>query len=601
MKTKMIKCSILLLFLSVIVSNIQAQIITHGPFIGAVTENSARMYIRTSIAASLDIVVSTDSLFSGQMTFNGTTVAADDSVGIIDLSGLQADTKYFYKAVISGSDTSNVQSFMTFPVVGTSANFHFAFGSCQGFDTVPPTNEDIFDIIVADKPRFFLQCGDWGYPDTTDNLPIDSNFFAGNFQNIIETYHARYSGAQIKNMMTQVPVDYVYDDHDYVNNNSSRTSASLSTDGLPFREYQFPPSTRRNSIDAYYRFFPHYTLPDTSEGIYHSFRYGNIEVFMCDDRSARSPTLEALQDSGGTLYFNPPAGHSMLGQQQLQWLLNGLQNSTATWKFIITGVAFNKGYRDMISAFSGNNTIQQTIIPGLGTGKSAFAGIMDTWSAYPDEQDALINFCAQNNIKNVIWLSSDSHTSAIDDGTNAGFPEIMAGNLAKDNSQLAWLMANASLLPGVNQDFNVWNAGGQGLGNSNYENAYGRIYVYGDDSVNLSIIGISDTVIADLMIYSDTTAISSIARNRGFPGNYFELYPNPITDRLNIHLNNKEIIDANTQVIIADILGRKLMELPSRLHLNSIQTVNISKLNNGMYFLVLHTQKGNYTKSFHKQ
>jgi len=594
------KCSVLLLLLSVIIGNLQAQVVTHGPFIGAVTENSARVFVRSSIAAPVDIFVSTDSLFSSQMTFNGATIVADDSVGIIDLTGLQADTRYFYKAVISGSDTSNVQSFMTFPVAGTPANFHFAFGSCQGFDTVPPTNEDIFDIIVADKPRFFLQCGDWGYPDTTDNLPTDSSFFAGSFQNIIETYHARYSGAQIKNLMAQVPVDYVYDDHDYVNNNTSRTSSSLSSDGQPFREFQFPPSTRRNSIDAYYRFFPHYTLPDTAEGIYHSFRYGNIEVFMCDNRSARSPTLEALQDSGGTLYFNPPAGHSMLGQQQLQWLLNGLQNSTATWKFVITGVAFNKGYREMINDMSGNDTIQQTIIPGVGTGKAAFGGFMDTWSAYPDEQDTLINFCSQNNIKNVIWLSSDSHTSAIDDGTNSGFPEIMAGNLAKNNSQLAWLMANASFLPGVNQDYNVWNAGGQGLGNSNYENAYGRIDVYGNDSTKLSIVDVNGVVIADLMIYSDTTA-TGIARNRELPGNYFELYPNPITDQLNIQLNNREIIDANTQVIVADILGRKLIELPSQLHLNNIQTVDISKLNNGMYFLILHTQKGNYTKSFHKQ
>jgi len=535
------------------------------------------------------------------MIFNGTTVAADDSVGIIDLTGLQADTRYFYKAVISGSDTSNVQSFMTFPVEGTAGNFHFSFGSCQGFDANPPTNEAIFDRIILDPPRFFLQCGDWGYPDTTDNMPSDSSFFAGNFQNIIESYHARYSGTQIRNLMAQVPIDYVYDDHDYVNNNTSRTSSSLYSDGQPFREFQFPPSTRRNSIDAYYRFFPHYTLPDTAEGIYHSFRYGNIEVFMCDNRSARSPTLEALEEVDSILYFNPPAGHSMLGQQQLQWLLNSLQNSTATWKYVITGVAFNKGYRDVINAISGNDTIQQASIPLVGTGKAAFGGLVDTWSAYPDEQDTLINFCVQNNIKNVIWLSSDSHTSAIDDGTNAGFPEIMAGNLAKPNSFLAYFMANAdTLVEPIDQDFNVWNAGGQGLGNSNFENAYGRIDVYGNDSTKLSIVDVNGVVIADLMIYSDTTA-TGIVRNKELSGNYFELYPNPITDQLNIQLNNKEIIDANTQVIIADILGRKLIELPSQLHLNSIQTVDISKLNNGMYFLILHTQKGNYTKSFHKQ
>ena len=71
MKIKIIKRSVLLLLLSVIGSNLQAQIVTHGPFIGAVTENSARVFVRTSIAAPVDIFISTDPLFSIQMTFNG--------------------------------------------------------------------------------------------------------------------------------------------------------------------------------------------------------------------------------------------------------------------------------------------------------------------------------------------------------------------------------------------------------------------------------------------------------------------------------------------------------------------------------------------------
>jgi hypothetical protein len=41
----------------------------------------------------------------------------------------------------------------------------------------------------------------------------------------------------------------------------------------------------------------------------------------------------------------------------------------------------------------------------------------------------------------VIWLSSDSHTSTIDDGENAAFPELMAKNLGQTNSRLASLMS----------------------------------------------------------------------------------------------------------------------------------------------------------------
>ncbi|MCH8317604.1 MAG: alkaline phosphatase D family protein, partial [Bacteroidetes bacterium] len=495
-------------------ADVNAQTITHGPIISAVTENAARVYVRTSTATAIDVVLSTDSLFTSPTTFSGATNAADDSSGITDLTGLLADTKYFYKAVIAGSDTSNVQSFMTFPLPGTVSNFHFAFGSCQGFNTVPPTNDPIFDQILLDKPRFFLQCGDWGYPDSTDNMPFDSSFFAADPQRIIETYRARYSGAQIKNLMSQVAIDYIYDDHDYVNDNTSRTSSSYYDTILPFRELSFPASTRRNSIDAYSRFFPHYDLVDTSEGIYHSFRYGNIEVFMCDNRSARSPNLDALVWQDTAYFFITPPGHSILGQQQLLWLMNGLKNSTAMWKFVITGVAFNIGYRDLINAISGDSSIQAVDLFGMGTVRSALGGIIDTWSGFPADQDTLLNYCKQNNIRNVIWLSSDSHTSAIDDGTNAGFPEIMAGNLAKPNSQVAFFMANAStLVPEVNQDFEVWNAGGQGLGNLNFNDAYGRIDVYGDDSVKLSIIDVNGVLIADLVLY-DSSVVGIVSKRK---------------------------------------------------------------------------------------
>ena len=122
--------------------------------------------------------------------------------------------------------------------------------------------------------------------------------------------------------------------------------------------------------------------------------------------------------------------------------------------------------------------------------------------------------------ENVIWLSSDSHTSAIDDGENAGFPEPMAGNLRQTNSRLAWLMANAGPLmstfcpqSNLSQSFALWNAGGQGLGNTNFNDAYGRIEVFGEDSVRLSIVDTAGIVIAILTLQnSASAALPTVAR-----------------------------------------------------------------------------------------
>jgi hypothetical protein len=117
-------------------------------------------------------------------------------------------------------------------------------------------------------------------------------------------------------------------------------------------------------------------------------------------------------------------------------------------------------------------------------------------------------------------FSGDSHTSAINDDKNAGFPELMAGNLRQTNSRLAWLMDNAGPLPStfcpqanLSQSFALWNAGGQGLGNKNFNNAYGRMEVFGQDSVRLSLVDTAGIAIANLTLpNSSSSALSIVAR-----------------------------------------------------------------------------------------
>lgn len=43
--------------------------------------------------------------------------------------------------------------------------------------------------------------------------------------------------------------------------------------------------------------------------------------------------------------FAPDTNHRILSVNQMNWLKNGLQNSTADWKLIVGGVPFNKSLR----------------------------------------------------------------------------------------------------------------------------------------------------------------------------------------------------------------------------------------------------------------
>ena len=68
---------------------------------------------------------------------------------------------------------------------------------------------------------------------------------------------------------------------------------------------------------------------DDPQRLYRTVRAGaDLEVFILDTRQYRSRNAE--QDG--------PA-KTMLGEQQLQWLLSGLTESTATWKVIVTTCA----------------------------------------------------------------------------------------------------------------------------------------------------------------------------------------------------------------------------------------------------------------------
>lgn len=571
-------------------------------FVGGVTATTARLQIFGPPNASVQVELSPTPSFAGAST--QTLSLGPEGFGRATFSGLQAYTRYYWRVYRSGIDTLT-GTFRTLPPDTFKGYLKFAFGSCQAFGYTPPTAEPIFRIMAQDTPLLFLQCGDWGYPDLRyARLPQDSVAFAQWWDTIVTAYTARYSGSDIRRVFQVSAVDYVYDDHDYMADNASGSTMPYISDTL-IREFRFAPYARRNIIAAYDSLFPHYPLVDTTQGIYHRIRFANVEIFVCDDRSSRSPSLNALQWRGDTAFVVYPPGHSMLGSAQLQWLLDGLRTSTATWKFVITGVAFNKGYRQVVQALSGNYTLQQCRLPGLGDGAMLLAGLLDTWAGYAPEQDSILAFCRRHGIQNVIWLSSDSHTSAMDDGTNAGFPEIMAGNLRQQNSQLAWLMANAGqLLPAIcpqanfSQNFSVWNAGGQGLGNSNFNDAYGRIEVFGDDSVRLSLIDVNGQGIASLTLRPG--GATGLIRTHPLPSDRFRIGPSPTRSMLSVFID-PSLLPEPSELYLTNLMGQVIEKRTVSTQESHPLRLRVDSLPPGLYFVVLYTTQGPFVRSFIKE
>ena len=108
-------------------------------------------------------------------------------------------------------------------------------------------------------------------------------------------------------------------------------------------------------------------------GIYTSFRYGPIEVFLLDPRyfsQAEPSPVDAKKPT-------------CLGKEQWQWLLDGLAKSTAPFKFIASGMIWDdKKNKEK-----------------------------DDWETYAHEREALFDFIDAKKISGVVLLSGDIHVS----------------------------------------------------------------------------------------------------------------------------------------------------------------------------------------------
>jgi alkaline phosphatase D len=539
----------------------RAQSLTHGPFAGGVTESRGRFYLRVAPGANANVRLALTADFNDAIIGQAaSTDSARDFAALITVDHLLPDRLYYYQALVNGAPTGEVRSFKTFPRPGSRAPFRFAFGSCIVNRKTPgATDGRVFEVMAQDEPRFFLQIGDWTYSDSTDSPRDPQRVFSADMARVQASYRSKYDSIYaVQKVLRRAPIDYVYDDHDYMNNDASATSYPRPESLLTVN---VPPAARANSIRAYQELFPGYELTNANGGIWHKFTFGNADFFMLDTRAQRSPNLEAFVYNAATdsIEFAPGPNHSMLagdpnliGEDQMTWLLRELQSSQADWKFIVSTVPFNRGLRGVID-LSVSLQDSMIVLPGQGAQSllNVALGMSDKWVGFPADQERLSEFIRAHQIKNVIVLSGDTHTAAIDDGANAGLPEIMAGALEQSNSLLVFLLRLFG--------FDIWNGGGQ---ISSFNDAYGRVTVFGADSVHLEIVDELGALIAHRTLRS---AVTSVTQERNVsPPLAFELspsYPNPFQPQRSAPATLRYELQQRSAVTITihDLTGRELL------------------------------------------
>jgi hypothetical protein len=587
-----------ILFFILSIGAVFSQYITHGPIMGAVTDTGIRFFVRTDTVRSYSIEIDTDSLFSTPQSFTNTSDVLFDNSAITNISGLQADTKYYYRLIFGATADLKKGSFRTYPTQGLPANFTFVTGSCQ-----ETANMKVYDVIPTYNPLFMIHTGDFTYPSY--QLPSS---YPSVWSSIPLSYQKRYEELVMKDKLFPfTPLVYMPDDDD--NFGASRTNhvrtshtGSGSTANSFFIIDTILPIERENCLKGYRYFFPGYQTVDTTEGHYHSFKVANSEFFVLDTRSMADPHHLAYRRDSVTnrWVFEPSPTHSIIGTNQRNWLLNSLSNSTAQWKFIVSGVPFNPKIRKIIEA----GLIVQNIVFNIGgesgTGLRLSASFAGYWGGYPNDIQALTSHIANNNITGVLMISGDTHHNVMDDGTNSVYPELNASGLSVTTTELAYQIAQ--YVPFLGQPpvvDSLWNGGGNGLRNTNFLNAFGKVDVYGSDSVRYCVIDEDNLALSCMTIYADGTVYNPTSITR-IPNNPLKekgsilVFPNPNKGEFSVKLSGFEK-SGNFTLAVIDISGKILKE--EEIFINSVneQIINMrlgNGISNGSYYAVLRDEKG---------
>jgi alkaline phosphatase/alkaline phosphatase D len=133
--------------------------------------------------------------------------------------------------------------------------------------------------------------------------------------------------------------------------------------------------------------------------IYRRLRYGDlVELSMLDLRSYRS------QQTTGTEIDDP--ARTIAGTDQLQWLIDGVVNSTAKWKLVGNPVMISRLDLATLPAW-----LLEPLADLLGIPDNGIVLNPDQWDGYNADRDRLVDALLAHKTQNVVFITGDIHTS----------------------------------------------------------------------------------------------------------------------------------------------------------------------------------------------
>jgi alkaline phosphatase D len=307
----------------------------------------------------------------------------------VELAGLEPGREYFYRFRAAGH-LSPAGRTRTAPAPGSSpSSLHMAFASCSqyehGFFTA-------YRRLAEEQPELVLHLGDYIYEyekgvytisggNVRDHRGPETETLAGYRQR-----HAQYkTDADLQAAHAVAPWVVVWDDHEVDNNWADEVPEKPENPQPRFLE------RRAAAFQAYYENMP-LRASSVPRGIdlqlFRRVQWGQLATFhMLDTRQYRDD--QACGDgaqSGCDARLDP--ARSITGQEQEDWLLDGLASSRATWDVLGQQVFF----------------AQRDFAAGPAERYS-----MDGWDGYAASRSRILQGIADRGVRNPVVLTGDVH------------------------------------------------------------------------------------------------------------------------------------------------------------------------------------------------
>lgn len=339
--------------------------IVSGPMLGPVELRDAKVWVELAPSVKKAAIQLNKKGETAQrtLTYNGELGKEFNPIQFI-VGGLEPNTVYEYTILTNGKPTAAKGEFQTKPLWqwrGPAPDFSFLTGSCSYFNEPAydrpgtPYGKDvsIFESMAKEKAAFMVWLGDAWYTREVDYYSEWGLWYRASKDRATPA---------LQPFLKSTSHVGIWDDHDYGPNDMGAAYHLKETSRKVFGSY-----------------FPNPSAGENGQGIYTQMGWGDVDIFMMDDRWWRS--ADNLADSVGG---KPNPNKVMLGQQQLTWLKNALLSSYATFKIIAVG--------------------SQVLNP---------ASPFDKWSDFPAEYQDFLQFLRENPIDGIVFLTGDRHHSEI--------------------------------------------------------------------------------------------------------------------------------------------------------------------------------------------